>query len=80
MRHEENGYYAGFTAGMVCGALIGAGVALLMAPQSGKRTRKRLGRAADDLRETATDRWDEIADDVRGKVEEALTAAKKRSW
>jgi gas vesicle protein len=77
MEYDDNGYL-NFMAGMVCGAVIGAGVALLMAPDSGKKTRKRLGRAADDLRESASDRWDEIADDVRDRVEEALATAKKK--
>jgi gas vesicle protein len=77
MEYEDGGQF-NFVAGMVCGALIGAGVALLMAPDSGKKTRKRLGRAADDLKESAADRWDEIADDVREKVEDALATAKKR--
>jgi gas vesicle protein len=77
MRYEDGGQF-NFVAGIVVGALIGAGAALLMAPDSGKKTRKRLGRAADDLKESAADRWDEIADDVRDKVDEALATAKKR--
>jgi gas vesicle protein len=77
MRYEDGGQF-NFVAGMVFGALIGAGAALLMAPDSGKKTRKRLGRAADDLKESAADRWDEIADDVKDKVDEALATAKKR--
>jgi gas vesicle protein len=79
MEHDDSGFY-GFATGMVVGALIGAGVALLMAPQTGKRTRKRIGRAADDLKESASDRWDEIAEDVREKVEDALTVARKKAW
>lgn len=77
MEYDDGGYF-NFVAGMVCGAVIGAGVALLLAPDSGRKTRKRLGRAADDLRESATDRWDEIADDVRGRVEDALATARKK--
>jgi gas vesicle protein len=77
MEYDDARYFS-FVAGMVCGAAIGAGVALLLAPESGKRTRKRLGRAADDLKESAADRWDEIADDVRGRVDEALSVARKR--
>lgn len=77
MEYDDSGYL-NFVAGMVCGAVIGAGVALLMAPDTGKKTRKRIGRAADDLRESASDRWDEIADDVRDRVEEALATAKKK--
>jgi hypothetical protein len=45
----------GFAAGLVCGALIGAGVALLVAPERGTRLRRRLARsfreAGDDLRD-----------------------------
>jgi hypothetical protein len=45
----------GFAAGLVCGALIGAGVALLVAPERGIRLRRRLARglreAGDDLRD-----------------------------
>lgn len=36
--------------GMIVGAVIGAGIALLMAPQSGAETRRVLSRRADRLR------------------------------
>jgi gas vesicle protein len=49
----------GFAAGLFCGALIGAGVALLVAPERGVRLRHRLARtlrdAGDDLREELGD-------------------------
>jgi len=67
-----------FLSGLVCGVAIGAGVALLLAPASGQKTRKRLQRAAGDLKETAGDRWDDVADDVRDRVEEVLEGARKR--
>ena len=67
-----------FLAGFVCGATAGAAVALLVAPEPGRKTRKRIHRAAEDFREGATDRWDEVADDVRNRVEEALDGARKR--
>ncbi len=78
MEHDEEARFVSFLTGLVCGAAIGAAAALLMAPESGRKTRKRLHRAAEDLRETATDRWDEVADDVRERVEEALEGARKR--
>jgi gas vesicle protein len=59
-------------------AVIGAGIALLTAPESGRRTRKRIRRVANDARDTATDRWDELADDVKGRVDDALKVARKR--
>jgi len=51
---QDNDYSVG-TAAFLAGALIGAGVALLLAPQSGAETRGMLrdyaGRAKDELRE-----------------------------
>jgi len=46
------------------GRLVGAGVALLLAPQSGKKTRKQIRELAEDVREQAV----EYAEKVKGKV------------
>lgn len=78
MEYENDNGALNFLTGLVCGAAIGAGIAILMAPESGKRTRRRITRAAEDLRFNATDRWEDIADEVRDKVEEALDGARKR--
>ncbi len=56
MTTEDNGYSAGAVAyAFLAGALIGTGVALLLAPQSGAKTRKLLGdyaeKAEDEIRE-----------------------------
>lgn len=68
----------GFLAGLLLGASIGATAALLSAPQSGRRTRRRIGRAAVGLKRTTGDRWDEVAEEVRARVDDALTGARKR--
>ena len=49
---------------LVVGGLIGAGLALLLAPQSGKRTRQQIADLAEDLRDYASD----LTDKVRTKV------------
>jgi len=49
---------------LVVGGLVGAGVALLLAPQSGKRTRQQIADLAEDLKDYATD----LTDKVRTKV------------
>jgi gas vesicle protein len=49
---------------LVVGAAVGAGVALLLAPQSGKRTRKQIADLAEDLKDYAAD----LTDKVRTKV------------
>jgi gas vesicle protein len=67
-----------FISGLALGTIIGAGIAILVAPESGRRTRRRIQRAAGDLRETATDRWDELSDDVRGRVGTAIKGARSR--
>ena len=56
----------GFLSGLVLGALIGAGVALLVAPARGEVPRRRLGR-----------RVRKLADDTRGKVEDWTDDAKR---
>lgn len=67
-----------FSLGILLGAAVGAGVALLLAPQSGRKTRKQLSRNAEELRDRASDRWDTLAEEVRDRVDEALTSARKR--
>ena len=77
MEYDQDARFISFISGVVCGAAIGAGMALLVAPESGHKTRKKLHRAADDLRDSAYERWDELTDDVKDRVEEALKEARK---
>jgi hypothetical protein len=51
-------------AGLVVGALIGVGAALLFAPQSGEETRAAIRRGARGARLRAGDAWDDLADDI----------------
>ena len=67
----------GFVTGLLLGAAIGASVAFLTAPQSGSRTRKKLGKTAKGLRKSTTDRWDDLAEDVKDRVDDALSGARK---
>jgi gas vesicle protein len=53
-----------FISGLVLGALLGAGIALLVAPERGVVTRKRLRRFAHRFREDATERLEDIRDAV----------------
>jgi gas vesicle protein len=52
-----------FTAGIAVGAVLGAAVALLLAPGSGDETRHRIGRRVRGLR-GADDAWDELAEEL----------------
>jgi gas vesicle protein len=78
MEEERERQVLSFVSGLLLGAVIGAGVALLTAPDSGRRTRKRLRRAATDLKDSATHRLDDIADEVKGKVDEVIKSARTR--
>lgn len=46
------------------GALLGAGLGLLFAPQSGERTRRDISRRARKLRRDAEETFDEVIDEV----------------
>jgi gas vesicle protein len=78
MELDRRSQVVGFVSGLLLGAVIGAGVALLAAPDSGRATRKRLKRAAAGLKDGAADRWDELTEDVKEKVDVALKGARKR--
>ncbi|MCI0435446.1 MAG: YtxH domain-containing protein [Gemmatimonadetes bacterium] len=69
MYYEEKDGALNFFVGVLVGSVIGAGVALLVAPQSGKRTRRQLLKAVSTARESAGERWDDLSDDVRTAVE-----------
>ncbi len=54
---------------LVAGGIIGAGVALLFAPQSGKRTRKDIARFAKKTKHKAEDAVDSFTDTLSDLVE-----------
>jgi hypothetical protein len=68
MYYDEDSGALTFAAGVMLGVVIGASFALLTAPQSGKKTRKRLIRAVSTARESAVDRWGDLTDDVQDVV------------
>jgi hypothetical protein len=69
MYYDDESGPLSFFAGLLLGAVIGASVALLSAPQPGRRTRRTIARAVAGARDVAGDRWEDISDDVRSAVE-----------
>jgi gas vesicle protein len=65
MYYDDESGAIDFIAGMLLGAVVGASLALLTAPRSGKRTRKRLIRAVSSARSAAGDRWEDFAVQVQ---------------
>jgi len=73
-----------FLGGVILGALVGAGVALLYAPQTGEETRKQLKVKADEakkkglaLKKEALEKMDEVKDEAAEKVDEYKGKAKR---
>lgn len=54
-----------FGSGLALGALIGAGVALLTAPESGSRTRRKIADVGRRAGGRAADAWDGLGDELR---------------
>lgn len=54
-----------FAAGVLVGLAIGAGVALLVAPQTGVETRQDLMRRGRRLRRRGVDAWEDLRDEFR---------------
>jgi len=74
MGNEESGCSTGsIILGFFIGGLVGAGVALLLAPQSGKETRQKIKELADDAKEKAT----KYAEEVKSKVTSAVGKGKE---
>ena len=68
--NNVGGILVAFMAGMV----VGAGVALLYAPQTGKETRRMLAKKADELKDEA----EEIVEDVLEKGKKVLKEKKEQ--
>jgi len=60
------------TAAFALGALVGAGLALFLAPQSGERTRKELGKKSRRWKKSAEKQIREIGDDWAEDAEERI--------
>lgn len=80
MARENEPYNAGGPSGFILGALVGAGIALLLAPYSGSELRRLLreyaGRAQDELAE-GVDRGVEAVDKAVDQGERFIDKGKK---
>lgn len=78
--NNEKNVVVNFLAGVGIGAIIGAGVALLMAPKSGVETREDLKNAVQDLAKSTEElrkRSSEILDTAKTKVQQAYEAGRE---
>jgi gas vesicle protein len=81
MAHESgNSTTASVALGFALGALVGAGVALLLAPRSGKETSKRLADAGErwgDAAKKQIEHAGEIAHDIKRNTQSAVDDARR---
>jgi gas vesicle protein len=74
MGNEESGRSTGCTIlAFFIGGLLGAGAALLLAPQSGKETRQKIKELADEAKEKAA----KYAEEVKSKVTSTVGKGKE---
>ena len=62
-----------FLAGVIIGAMLGAAIALLYAPQSGEKTRKLVSKKAKEIKK----KFPEIKEKAQKAIKKAETRAKK---
>lgn len=66
-------------AGLVIGGLLGAGTMLLLAPQSGKKTREELRQGTIHLRDQATETVKEKVAQAKSKAQQVTTEAREKA-
>jgi len=69
--NEESTGNGTFLLGALAGALVGAGVALLMAPKAGAEVRRDLSDGYSSVRDAAARRYRDLADRASAKLDEA---------
>ncbi|MSR35263.1 MAG: YtxH domain-containing protein [Gemmatimonadetes bacterium] len=75
---RERGGGGSSIGSFVLGALVGAGVALLFAPQSGEETQEQIRRRARKLRAQADDRLRTVQEKLESRIESARSNVQNR--
>ena len=73
---EEKCGAGGILVAFLAGGLIGAGLALLYAPASGRETREKIGGITEDLKKKSEQWTGDVKQKVEGFVEEERTVLK----
>ena len=67
-----------FAAGLAIGIAVGAGVAILFAPQSGAETRHQIARRGRRLGQRGRDAWDDLAYELKSAAKRRRKAWRER--
>ncbi|HIF05547.1 MAG TPA: YtxH domain-containing protein [Gemmatimonadetes bacterium] len=70
MDYDQEASSVRFVAGVLLGGIV--------APETGNRTRRRIRKVAGELKESAGDHWEDLATDVKDKVDDAVRGARNR--
>lgn len=76
---EPGDFWAGLLAGLLIGGLAGAVALLLLAPQSGKKTRAKLQRQSHKLREQTAETMEDAVAQVRGTARQITHDVRKQA-
>ena len=68
-----------FLAGVLAGGLIGAGAMLLLAPQSGKKTRDQIQHDGLELRDRVTESMEDTVTQTRSKARQIMDGMQKKA-
>ena len=79
MTERNGGDFGSYLSGFLLGGLIGAAVALLMAPASGEETRKMIYDKSMELRDKTTDELEKAAAVARTRADELTKMARERA-
>ena len=67
-----------FATGLVVGVALGAGIALLFAPESGAATRRAIVRRGRRVTLRGRDAWDDLRDEFRSALRDRMNARRRR--
>jgi gas vesicle protein len=76
---QESAASGTFLLGALAGALVGAGIALLMAPKTGAQVREDLSSGYSSMRDAASRRYRDLADRAAATVEQKVNQYSNRS-
>jgi gas vesicle protein len=74
---QRNNTALGVLVGLLVGGLAGAAIMLLFAPQSGKKTRKKIEDKSIELRDMTSGLVEDTVSQVRSKANKFMTAGRK---
>ena len=78
--HQNVAKFAGsFVAGLLVGGLVGAGTMLMLAPQSGKKTRRQIEQKSIELRNQTSDVVDDAVAMVGSKARQIKKDVRKQA-